>query len=55
MVPYYGESWLVTKQPFQAGPDSWAIGLPGGGGGGALWYLGGAYARYQNLTIPLKH
>ena len=28
----------------------------GGGGGGALGYLGGgAYARYQNLKIPLKH
>ena len=25
------------------------------GGGGALGYLGGAYARYQNLKIPHKH
>ena len=27
----------------------------GGGGGRALWYLGGVYARYQNLKVPLKH
>ena len=28
---------------------------PGGGGGHLRKYLGGAYARYQNLKIPLKH
>ena len=27
----------------------------GGGGGGALGLLGGAYDRYQNKKIPLKH
>ena len=25
------------------------------GGGGALMYRGGAYTRYQNSKIPLKH
>ena len=28
---------------------------PGGGGGGHLGIKGGAYVRYQNLKIPLKH
>ena len=28
----------------------------GGGGGGGTWvFRGGAYVRYQNLKIPLKH
>ena len=35
------------------GGGGWGGG--GGGGGGHFGIQGGAYARYQNLKIPLKH